>query len=289
MKKQIQQLIYDFIDVVKSKSPEIAIEEEDLQMFNQFIEDAEFEEKFSKIIEGRISRVMDKQNLTINEDQQIPFFLFSAFMRWKRVVQEENEPLIYGGFAFNGGRNILKATSKFWQISHDEFLQYGELSKKETDLLHQLSWFESPTRNDHSEALYTPYSGCVLVNSKTFPNDFYFYDGGISYALPFKNYEEYITALLANAGVEYWQYFYIKPKLLVSKNKGVNYMTTQLRHNTLLVEDLNGYSYDPSLKIDRLDLILEYLKWCVRYLPKSFPSIDFTHQQEYLKRLEKLV
>jgi len=126
----------------------------------------------------------------------------------------------------------------------------------------------------------------VYPNDKTFPNEFYYYDGGIFYPLPFKSYDEYISALIANAGVVYWQYFYIEPEEIIGKNKGLNYMTSDLRIGTRKVDNINIYQYNPEYQFDRLDLIVEYLNYCVQYLPDAFPTINFEHQKKYLQSLE---
>jgi hypothetical protein len=138
-------------------------------------------------------------------------------------------------------------------------------------------------------SFYIPYYGCVRFNEDSFPHEFYFFDGGVIYALPFQSYEEYIKALIANAGLECWQYFYVDPHLLIQKNRGRNYMATDLRKGTRLVEDFRMYDYDPAYNFDRLDMIHEYLQRCVRFLPGAFPTLNLEHQRMYLHKLESLM
>ena len=225
--------------------------------------------------------------MEVNEDQQITFALFSSHFRWKKVDSVEGTWPLYGGFTFHLGESMVLWPSNKWKKGYEDFLQYAKEDEEQKDLLSKLTWFESPT--PVAGPIYTPYYGCVLVEEGHFPDKFYFFDGGIIYPLPFKSYEEYITTLLGNAGVECWQYFYVDPELLVKRNKGLNYMTTDLRFRTHLVEKIAPFVYEPSYTFDRLDLIVEYLKRCAKHLPPAFPAIDFGHQEKYLEELEKLL
>lgn len=86
-----------------------------------------------------------------------------------------------------------------------------------------------------------------------------------------------------------WQYFYVDPELLIRRNKALNYMTTDLRKGTRLVEDFRIYEYNPDYTFDRLDMIVDYLQRCVRFLPGAFPNLNLNHQRIFMERLESLL
>jgi hypothetical protein len=275
------------IENVKNNSHDVSIVDQSTDLLDRFIADEEFRTKFSGFADQKMEKVKSSYGISINEDQSISFFLFSAHLRWMWVDQEGPNFPLFGGFTFKQGAAILEESSNSWKKEHQDFLKFEKSTHEAELLLAELAWFESPTSANSST--FAPYYGCVLPNEKSFPNDFYFYDGGIIYPLPFKSYEEYLLALIANAGLECWQYFYVDPGQLIQKNKGLNYMTTELRKGTRLIEDLNIYEYNPSCEIDRLELIHEYIKRCVRFLPGAFPTLNFDHQREYLQKLESML
>jgi hypothetical protein len=277
----------NLIETIKNDSVEISIVEQSIGLLNQFIADEKFRKKFSGFAERKMEKVKTSFGITINEDQKTPFFLFSAYLRWMWVDQEGPNLPLFGGFAFKQGAAMMDASSDSWKKEHEDFLEFETSTPEAEALLTKLVWFESPTSANSST--FAPYYGCVLPNEKTFPHEFYFYDGGIIYPLPFQTFEAYLLALIANAGVECWQYFYVGPEQLIQKNKGLNYMTTALRKGTRLTEDLTVYEYDPSLKFDRLDLIHEHIQRCVTFLPAAFPTLNLEQQRVYLEQLESLL
>ena len=270
----------EFIETVEKHTKDVEIDGQSTRMLLQFMTDEAFRQKFIPLIKRRMEKVKTEKGLSISKDQEIPFTLFGAHLRWYSYE-------LVGGFQFCYGSSMIfsRITTDAWKKDHEDFLKYESSSRNDQILLDRLLYFESPTAPN--AAIRTSYYGCVVENDHSFPHDFYFYDDGLIYALPFNGYQEYIEAMLVNAAVECWQYFYISPQELVKKNKGLNYMTTDLRMTTELVQNISVYEYNPNYSFDRLDLIFEYLQRVVRFLPEGFPTLNFDHQNEYLKELEK--
>lgn len=276
-----------FIETIESASNDVVIEEQSADLFERFLSDKDFHEEFSQHVNMSLEGVKSMSNLTIDEDQSLTFMLFSASLSWLKTDREGGNPPLAGGFSFNDGETMILERSEVLKNWYANFLEYEAPNPEEEALLAQLRWFESPYPQVSS--IRVPFLGCVLPNGKTFPHDFYFFDGGIVYPLPFKTYTAYIQALIDNAGLIGWQYFYVDPGLLIKRNKGLNYMTTDFRKGTRLVENLPLYQYNPSYTFDRLDLIHEYLKRSHRFLPGAFPTLNFDHQKTWLENLEKLL
>lgn len=287
MADNIHQELVQFVELVRSGAVGVTLHEQSTKELEQYVADPAYREKFASFVAGKIGKVESKMGISVNDDQQLTFSLFSAYLRWVESEPGGGDVSLKGGFKFNQARSMLKNSTDDWRDSYQDFLKYEKPSPEDQELFSKLTWFESPTFP--GRAPLTSYYGCVLPNKETFPDAFYFYDGGVVYPLPFKTYEAYILALTANAGVDCWQYFYVDPALIVQKNKGLNYMTTQLRIGTRLVENMKVYEYDASYEIDRLDLIHEYLQRIQRVLPEAFPDFDLAHQATWLQKLEELL
>ncbi|MEM6316409.1 MAG: hypothetical protein AAF960_02000 [Bacteroidota bacterium] len=281
--------IQAFIELVKNSADSgVEIDKRQTNMFDRFLTEPDFQKKFGQLTRKEIDKLKVSKNVTISQDQEIAFSLFWPRVTWSRADKQFSQPALTGGFVFSDGVAMLTERTDGWKKNQDNFLEYEKETTNDQALLDQLLWFESPTAPISVE-LYAPYYGCVLPNDHSFPHDFYFYDDGLMYQLPFNGYQEYIEALLANAAVQCWQYFYVPPQELVRKNKGLNYMTTFLRINTQLAEDFHIFEYNPTYTFDRLDIIHEYLQRVVRFLPLAFPTLNFDHQKAYLKELNQLM
>lgn len=137
---------------------------------------------------------------------------------WTREAQKTGEFLLQGGTYFNGIMDVISSKpTTFFEYSLDKFLKYEDESKTDIELIRKLRFIECPT--SLQDATYTPYFGCVTLKEGEFPNEFYFYDSGLVYKLPFTTYEDYIDALIQSAAVNCWQYFYINPEEIVSKKQ----------------------------------------------------------------------
>lgn len=278
--------IHTFMESVENSTSGVEVEKRQTNLFDRFMKEEAFQKRCIDIVLPVIEEVA-AAGMIMNEDQKALFYLFDAHFRWSKVDWEEGTSALVGGFAFNNAAAmVLELNLDKWKNNYQDFLAYEPTRLEDGALLEALTFFESPTHQFSPHAM--PYYGCVRLKEKQYPNEFYFFDGGIIYPLPFKSYEEYILALLANAGIECWQYFYIDPELLVKRNKGLNYMTTNLRHGTRLAENFSPYDYNSTYDFDRLDIIHEYLNRCARFLPGAFPALNFNHQQVYLEKLEKL-
>jgi hypothetical protein len=284
---KIHHQLSDFIEALNNDSIDISIDTRTTKMFDQFMIDESFQKRFKVVFDESLKLVESAKSIVVNEDQRLTFCLFSAHLRWRKVDRVHGNVPMYGGFAFNQGEAMVMESLEKWKESYADFIEYEEEISEDKDLLSNLTWFESPTHQFGSQ--YIPYYGSVRLREGSFPYEFYFFDGGVIYPLPFNSYEEYIQALILNVGLECWQYFYVDPEVLVRKNKGLNYMTTNLRKGTRLVEGMNIYQFNPDYNIDRLDLIHEYLKRCVKFLPPAFPSSNFDHQKVYLDKLNSLL
>lgn len=280
--------------------------QETLKMIYQFIQDVnkhslvridqiEIDKLKKKLKLGEVSKALDfiaekieiKHKIKLTEEQKLVFYLPGEFS-WTREAQKPEEFLIQGGMFFNGLTDIFSFEPTFFEYSLDKFLKYEDDSKTDIELIRKLRFIESPT--SLQDATYTPYFGCVKLKEGEFefPNEFYFYDSGLVYKLPFTTYEEYIDALIQSAAVNCWQYFYINPEEIVSKNKGVKYITWGLHTRTRLDEDLAGLFFVSDAKYDRLDLINEHLEQCVKLLPSSFPFLKFEHHTQYYSHFKKI-
>jgi hypothetical protein len=279
--------LYKLINSIRNDGNDVEIEEEGIDLFERFMTSDKFRERFDKVILDEFEELKAAKGISLSEDQKLTFLLFSASIRWAKIDRVGSNIPLFGGFSFNHPLAMTLMPSDRWKRNHEDFLEYEETSKEDAELLRNLVWFDSPTAPNVNPS--TSYYTCLVSDGISFPSEFYFYDDGVIYPLPFTTYTEYLRALMANVGVECWQYFYVEPELVFRKNKGLNYMTTDLRSGTRLVEDLHPYTYNDSYDFDRLDLIYEYLQRVHRFLPDAFPTFDFDHQKVYIDRLKDLL
>jgi hypothetical protein len=257
--------------------------EKKLQIFlNKTINDDNY-------IKKRIDDYENNDSITLNSENVYTTFLNFFSLKWSRPEKKTREGYLSGGFKFNGLIDIYGVETKFWEKSVKEFIKYEDEKHIDFELLEQLRWIESPSSAHQSvDAEYTPFFGCVKLKDSNLPSDFYYYDCGIIYKLPFSSYDDYVEALLNSSAVKCWQYFYINPQEIIDKNKGLKYITWANYDLTNLDDSITGLAYNENSKYDRLDLISEYLERCVRLLPITFPFINFNHHIDYYQQFNEL-
>ncbi|NML21665.1 hypothetical protein HHL16_12310 [Pseudoflavitalea sp. G-6-1-2] len=276
--------LYTFLQNIRKKSVNIDVEVLDTESLDPLFSGGADETK--ELDEQRKEKFKTTYGIALSKEQIDYFHLTSCILRWNRSEQEPKEGLLSGGFAFNGISNLFKFNNPFWQESADKFKETAKGKLPDEALLQQLRWIESPTPKN--SGIYTPQFGCVILEKEKFPNQFYFYDSGLVYPLPFQSYEEYIDALTDSAAVRCWQYFYVDPALIVQKNKGLSYIGWSLHVTSHLEEGIRDLTVNKNIQSDRLDLIDEYLHRCVQLLPKSFPFLDFSHHKKHYEAFSKL-
>jgi hypothetical protein len=275
--------LHAFASNLESKGKDIKIDELDIEILELLLEGAS--KKLESLSQKKIKEFRDKYKITVDAEQVQFFFLTSTRLRWNRP-EKDGEGYLDGGFVFSGATNIFSAGYKFWEKSVEKFIKNEKEELINNSLLSQLHWFESPTIP--TEAEYTPQFGCVKPRKGELPDEFYFYDSGLIYPLPFKSFDEYINALVATGAVSCWQYFYIDPELIISKNNELKYITWSNYNISRLEEGIESIRYKPSIKYDRLDLINEYLERCIRLLPITFSFLDFSYHESYYSAFKKL-
>ena len=275
--------IYLFIKSINEKSNGIIVDVQNVEIAEMIVK--EKKEKFVNQDNERKSEFKVKYNIDLTNEQLENFYLTSCKLKWKRTEQLSGEGYLPGGFAFNGITPLFESQVQFWKESTSVFGQFDQENSIDYNLLMQLRWLESPTPLNFAEL--TPQFGCVKFEQNKFPEQFYFYDSGLIFPLKFKSLEEYVTNLICSGAVTCWQYFYIDPDLVISKNKGLKYITWSLHSLSKLDAGLNKLEYNENIKVDRLDLINEYLERCIRLLPDAFPFIDFSHHVNYYKNFKK--
>lgn len=174
---------------------------------------------FVKDIERRKKNIFNENGVVFPEDKEYLFYLSTYQLRWNRPEQKTREGLLSGGTYINGMIDAFHFDAPFWEYSQNKFKQL-EIDHY-FDFPENLRWFESPTA--HNDAELTPYYGCFKLKQGEFPNEFYFYDCGLLYKLPFRSFEEYFEAQLSCAMVKCWQYFYIQPDIIIQKNRNLPY------------------------------------------------------------------
>lgn len=237
-----------------------------------------------KILNKIIIEIKRKTNIDLSIEQAKFSYLATCFVSWKNPETFELKGYLDGGFCFNGLTDIFTGNLKFWKNSIDDFLRFENSNLVDLNLLKDLRWFESPLSPISAD--YSPQFGCVKLQPNKLPEDFYFYDSGLVYPLPFKSFDEYINALIASGSVTSWQYFYIDPELIIKKNKGLNYLTWSKYTISRVVMNIQD-GHDKG-KYDRLDIINEYLEKCTRRLPQSFPFLDFSFHIQYYEKFKEL-
>ena len=273
--------IYLFIKSINEKSNGIIVDVQNVEIAEMIVKGKK--EKFVNQDNVRKSEFKEKYNIDLTNEQLEDFYLTSCKLKWKRTEQLSGEGYLLGGFAFNGLTPLFESQVQFWKESTGVFDQSDQENSIDYNLLKQFRWLESPTPLNFAEL--TPQFGCVKFEQHKFPEQFYFYDSGLIFPLKFKSLEEYITNLICSAAVTCWQYFYIDPDLVISKNKGLKYVTWSLHSLSKLDAGLKKLEYNKNIKVDRLDLINEYLERCIRLLPDAFPFIDFSHHVNYYNNL----
>lgn len=276
--------LYSFLEETMKESTKIEVEESDYETLGMFLTGDI--KKFEKLDATKIAGLKEKYGVNIAEDHYGLLYLGSTSLRWKRPEQKPEEGFLSGGFAFNDINDIYKFKTEFWQKSLRKLEKLGAQELVRIKDLESLRWFESPT--PVSEAEYSPQFGCVKLRDGELPDDFYYYDSGILYHLPFKSFDEYISAMVDSAAVRCWQYFYIDQKEIIKKNRGLNYATWSLHINSKLESGITDLEPRVDAKSDRLDLINEYLQRCILLLPDSFPFLDFSQMTRYYKRFEEV-
>ncbi len=256
-----------------------------MQNYNSNTE-PEFMRRFNRLVLREERKIQEQLNIKLSEIDKEILYLFGSSFYWTRGETKPKEGLLSGGFSFNSIDGMFFYPSSHWEYGLNQFNKFEESSLEEITLIKKLMWFESTSTPQ--EVLPSQNIGCFLLEKDKFPSKFYFFSNGLCYRLSFDNFISYIDALIASCGVEYWQYFYIDPAIIITKNKGLIYLTHGTHHKTCLNKRLRDLTYHPNTPYDRLDLIHEHLERCVRLLPNTFPFADFTHHQNYYKRFKEL-
>lgn len=276
--------LYEFLQNITGKSVHIDVEELDIAMLGNL-----FSGKTSGLKElnkMRTDEFKNNYNIDLTNEQLEYFYLTSCVLRWNRGEQKPREGLLTGGFSFNGISDLFRGGNKFWEASEKDFKEFEDEKFIEQELLQKLRWIETPA--SRSSGIYTPQYGCVIPEKGKFPDQFYFYDSGLIFPLPFHSYEDYINALADSAAVRCWQYFYIDPAIIIQKNKGISYITWSPREISKLEPGIDDLKPNKNIRSDRLDLINEYMERCVQLLPPSFPWLDFSHHEKQYAAFSKL-
>lgn len=281
MKNELIQL-HDLAEKIKSLGS-VEIEELDLSDLEYFIEqDGNYSS--DRWFSSFVQQVKDG-GIELSEKQQVLCYL-SIDLFWARWEQISNEGVLFGGMHFHGFTGVLDSGSEFSEDSMKTFLKYESEDKTDLELISELKYIESPKPPLLS---YTPQFGCVKLKTNALPNEFYFYDSGLVYELPFSSYEDYINGILASAAIVGWQYFFVNPKEIISKNHGVDYMTWSMHVDNTLDEKLKelGTHY-PDAKYDRLDMIASYLERCIKLLPPTFSFLNFENHKKHYEEFKSL-
>jgi len=277
------QNLYSFVKKLPEKAKGISIVELHVEVLDMLFEDTS--KRLEKIGKDTIQKFREEYGIILDMEQVKFSYLSSCRLRWRRPEKEE-DGYLDGGFSFNGLTDIFSRNLQFWKKSVEEFKEYENEKLIDLKLLKQLRWIESPTIP--IEAEYTPQFGCVKLQKGKLPDEFYYYDSGIIYPIPFKSFDEYVDGLVASGSVTCWQYFYVDPELIISKNKEIKYITWSKHTTSRLGGGIDSIHFKPEVKYDRLDLINEYMERCVRLLPESFPFINFTYHKKHYSEFEKL-
>jgi hypothetical protein len=280
--KNILEKLAEFLDTIGKEAKNLDFEVIDDKILRNFIDNKQniYQYDFEMVL----SEIENKLNTKLLESEKNWYYTCPVEIQWSRPEQKSKEGFISGGFYINGLTDIFFYPINFWERDFAPFEQMGQANLFEEPS--QFNWIVGTTAV--ASPFYTPEFGCVKRDLSGFPNEFFFYDSGLIYLLPFKSFEEYLEAMMASASVRCWQYFYINPQIIIQKNAQLNYFTWSLHLNTNLGEGLNSLYPVKDVKFNRLDMINEYLERCVRLLPDSFPFLDFSYHQNYYNDFEKL-
>ncbi len=276
--------IKQFIELVRNETEEIKVSSVDTSILDLY--ENHTDEKFNNTFSLPLNMFVDQMGDAPSADTKQMFYLTSTQLRWRRPERRPAEGYLAGGFAVNGMLDLLLGPSQFWENSTEVFKTVGQEGLVDYDLLKQFGWFESVTPVVFQE--YTPQFGCTMLDKETFLKNFFFYDSGLVFPLPFNSPEQYFAALTASASVECWQYFYVDPELIVSKSKGVKYITWAAHTTTNLDVALRSIQFKANSQYDRLDLVMEYMERCVRLLPGAFPFLDFHHHKAHFTKVKEI-
>ena len=190
-------------------------------------------------------------------------FFLSKILIFSGSWSKSGKPYLYGGLegnedSFFGYEPIRPA---WW---HDK-----ERSEEEIALLEQLNWFDKQQLN--ADAFY----GCFKFAPEQAPVELFFYDNADVYALDL-DFQGYYEALLSMVGVAGWQYFFVDPAEIVRQNINV---------------PSAGNFFFPNVrgKKSRLEAIQAYMAILMDWMPKMFPSLDFSWANERLAQLTALI
>lgn len=275
MNKTIQDL-YAFIQNVEHNSINIDVDTAKYKKISKYI-DGKIG-AYQDQIESKSKEIQDGLNIRLSNSQKELFFVDTSKLNWGRGEQISQEGTLAGGFYINGIRGMFLEPNDFWKDIAEVFKEVGQEDRLE--IPRGFSWLTGTHAVNSARRLC--HYGCVKLEQGKFPAEFYFFDSGLLFPLPFKTVEEYIQAMITSAAVECWQYFYIDPELVISKSKGLSYFTWDLHFRTCLGNDLDELFFVENAPHDRLDLIAEYLERCVNLLPETFPFLDFKHHKQYL-------
>ena len=236
-------------------------------------------------VEYFAEKIKNLVNIEFDDSNDFWLYISGLEIYWVRIAREGKGSLA-GGFYINGASLLfLTKQQKFWEDSERLFDRF-ENKEEMLDDPRALSWIESTTAV--RSPLATENYGCTRIKDSADLDEFYFYDSGKLYDLPFQSAEAYFDALFSSAAVECWQYFFIDPQVIIEKNKGLPYITWNLHYRSHLSDGIGLLQYNPAIPYDRLDLINEYLERCVLLLPKSFPFLDFSHHIAYYENFQRL-
>lgn len=269
--------LFAFITNVKNHANNIEIDEQRYKLLEKYVTGNT--SGYDSLIKERLNTLKQEFDLDTSPKTEAYVFLSSTKLLWSRPELVPGEGYLAGGFFLNGFAEMLLEPSDFWSQTHRAFELVDQADLAETP--QNMSWFSGTTAP--ASPIYMPEYGCVPVRHGEIPSEFYFYDSGLLFPLPFTSIDEYLHAMVASACVRCWQYFYIDPALIVAKSKPCSYYTWSLHISTGLdpaLEDLTPVK-DP--RYNRLDLVAEHLERCVKLLPRSFPFLDFAHHRSYLE------
>lgn len=282
--KKVMQKLSDFVDNVSSQSEGVKISDISRTELDRYVSDNVTHS--NEDVSYAINDIEEVSGIEVDVTDELVclVYLSDQGLNWSRPEKKSNEGFLSGGFYINGILDIFSYPVDFWKDSLVDFEKNGISGASK--MPENIRWFESPVA--HNSSIYKPFYGCVIVDSESLSDQFYFYDNGLLYKLPFSSFEEYFEAMINSAAVECWQLFYIDPEEIVKKTKGVSYITWIQYLNSYLDERMHSLKLDKDVKFDRLDLVNEYLERCVRLLPDTFPFIDFSQHKDYYTKFKKL-
>lgn len=274
--------LLDFIERVRFDSNGIEVQELSCSRIKKFLKGDI--SSLQKRIDKTKKRIEETSGMLFNEQQSSLFFLQGEGLRWNRLETQTNEGLVSGGFCINGVMDMFLDPVNFFEKSQHKLFSNAHTGI--ATITENMRWFESKTAHNAPES--TPQYGCFLFEPPNFPSKYYFYDSGLLFQLPFKNFEEYLTAMMNSAAVSGWQYFYISPLEVIQKNIGQPYITWPQHISSCLDGRMQSVIYNQSIEYDRLDLIYEHIERCVQLLPETFPFQSFADLEVYFGEFKLL-